>query len=91
MTLHVKLSGRGNLAQVFNLNISIALKIHQPLIFSRSLESYLQSLLKGQSVSKNQLHCMPEEQQALHIFPYSSSHVGHWWARSLLHGDPVCW
>lgn len=55
---------------VFNFNLSIPLKAHQPLPFTGSSETCLRSLLKGQSCSKKraelfkeQIHCMPEEQR----------------------------
>lgn len=72
---------------VFNFNLSIPLKAHQPLSFTGSSESCLRSLLKGQSCSKNKIHCIPEEQQISLISLVPSLTLG--WAESLWHGDPA--
>lgn len=83
-----ELSGGRILGHVFNFNLSITLKTHQPLLFSGSSESFLRSLLKGQSHSKKKIQRVLEDQQISHIFLLPSLTSGTRWTVSLLCGDP---
>lgn len=83
-----ELSGSRSLAHIFNFDLSVTLETPQPLPSSGFSESYLRSLLKGQSHSKNKIHRMLEEQQISHIFLLPSLILGTGRAGSLLRCDP---